>query len=595
MGIKIRIRDGMCPDPTTGDGGATEGDIRGSYSDMIDTIGVVDLANGHCLVTENTPAALSVLIAPGIVYIPNADYDELDSDEPKFYEAIIDAEAELEIAENTSGSTRVDLVCVKIDKTITPDEHASNIATLIIVQGTPGAGAPTLPDNHAKLAEIEVADSASTIVTADITDSRVQSKFNQDYESVTPTSVTVLTGKTFDDELRLKQIATPTDPATGYNKLYFKSDGKLYYLDENSVETEVGAGGGGDSYSSIFRQALINGNFDVWQRGTSLSVRTSGSFIADRWKEIVGAADWTPPTVVSSRQTLTPGELNGSYYFYRFAPNGPGTITGGLAIDGIATYIEHGTRYLCGLNKKVTVSFWARSSIANKKLGVYLSQRYGSGGSPTASETIIGTNWTLTSTWTKYTHTFTTNTLTSKTFGTANDDNLMFLFANVWGDNFKANVGDSSTENYVGAGNIDIAQVQLCAGDVALPFMPKSFEEELRACQRYYEKSYNYAVAPGTNTTAGLVQIGTSVDTAGKAWVMIPFKANKRGTPTISVWTASGTASQVEYSANGGAYGASTNYGVEREGTNHFCLNATGKTGGQTGTIAFHYQAVDEI
>lgn len=292
--------------------------------------------------------------------------------------------------------------------------------------------------------------------------------------------------------------------------------------------------------SSLFRQAIINGNFDVWQRGTSLSVRTSGSFIADRWKEIVGVLGWTPPTVVSSRQTLTPGELNGSYYFYRFAPNGTGTITGGSAVDGIATYIEHGTRYLCGLNKKVTVSFWARSSIANKKLGVYLTQRYGSGGSPTASETIIGTNWTLTSTWTKYTHTFTTNTLTGKTFGTANDDNLMFLFANVWGDDVKANVGDSSTENYVGAGNIDIAQVQLCAGDVALPFMPKSYEEELRACKRYCH-------AITTVAAHEPISMAVAVTTAA-AYAVVPLGVPMRVVPTITVtagdWALMGTATK---------------------------------------------------
>ena len=162
MTINIRIRDGMCPDPTTGEGGATEGDIRGSFSDIIDVVGVKDLAGGHCAVTQNSPAALSVLVAPGIVYIPNADYNELDSNEPKFYEAIIDAEAEVAIGENTSGSTRIDLICVKIDKTITPDKHASNIATLVAVAGTPGAGAPTLPDNHAKLAEVEVANGAAT-------------------------------------------------------------------------------------------------------------------------------------------------------------------------------------------------------------------------------------------------------------------------------------------------------------------------------------------------------------------------------------------------------------------------------------------------
>ena len=181
MTINVRVRDGMCPDPTTGDGGATEGDIRGSFSDIIDLVGVKNLAGGHALVTQNSPAAMSILVAPGIVYIPNANYDELDSNTVKFWEAIITVSTTVTITANTSGSTRIDLICAKMDTAITPDEHASNIATLVAVAGTPGAGVPATPDNYAKLAEVEVANGASTIVTADITDSRVQAKINSDY------------------------------------------------------------------------------------------------------------------------------------------------------------------------------------------------------------------------------------------------------------------------------------------------------------------------------------------------------------------------------------------------------------------------------
>jgi len=181
MGINVRIRDGLCPDPSTGEGGATEGDIRGSFSDIIDVIGVKDLAGGHCLVTQNSPAALSVLVSPGIVYIPNADYDELDSNQVRFWEAIVTVSTAVTITANTSGSARVDLVCAKMDTAVTPDEHASNIATLVAVAGTPGAGTPATPDNHYVLATVAVANGASTIVNADITSTRVQSKIDFDF------------------------------------------------------------------------------------------------------------------------------------------------------------------------------------------------------------------------------------------------------------------------------------------------------------------------------------------------------------------------------------------------------------------------------
>jgi hypothetical protein len=47
------------------------------------------------------------------------------------------------------------------------------------------------------------------------------------------------------DALLMPQIATPANPAAGYDKLYFKNDDKLYKLTSAGAETEIGAGGGG--------------------------------------------------------------------------------------------------------------------------------------------------------------------------------------------------------------------------------------------------------------------------------------------------------------------------------------------------------------
>ena len=41
--------------------------------------------------------------------------------------------------------------------------------------------------------------------------------------------------------------STPSNPAAGEHKTYFKNDGKLYTLDENGNEVEVGSGAGGGS------------------------------------------------------------------------------------------------------------------------------------------------------------------------------------------------------------------------------------------------------------------------------------------------------------------------------------------------------------
>lgn len=36
-----------------------------------------------------------------------------------------------------------------------------------------------------------------------------------------------------------KQIDTPANPAATFNKIYFKSDGKLYYLTSGGTETQI--------------------------------------------------------------------------------------------------------------------------------------------------------------------------------------------------------------------------------------------------------------------------------------------------------------------------------------------------------------------
>lgn len=164
MANTVRIRNGMS--------NATEGDILGNFGDLVG-VGVVDKANGHLLVTQDSPRGMSIQVAGGIVYVPNAGYNQLDSDTPKFYPVVCDAEA-LTIDNNTSGQTRNDIVCVKVDKSIFPDADASNIATKIVVKGTAGGGIPTTPANHYKLANIVVVNGETEITNAEITDTREQ-------------------------------------------------------------------------------------------------------------------------------------------------------------------------------------------------------------------------------------------------------------------------------------------------------------------------------------------------------------------------------------------------------------------------------------
>lgn len=341
------------------------------------------------------------------------------------------------------------------------------------------------------------------------------------------------------------------------------------YLIQNSLPTH-----------SMSRQAIINGNFDVWQRGTSFTMTAaSTTYGPDRWRDSTAVDGGTNPTLTRSRQVLTSGDLPGSFFFNRLTTDGAGSSLGNGSYYISKQCIENGVRNLCGLGKKVTLSFWAKSDIANKKIGINIRQVYGTGGSPTAAEEINGASWTLTSTWTKYTYTFTTNTLVGKTFGTAYDDFLEYQFWYAWGTTYKDKVGAAGAETYVGSGNIDIAQVQLCAGEVALPFQPKSFEEELRACQRYYEKSYDYATAPGTATrigTAGTVGYDATQSFSGGG---IVYKVYKRAIPTVSFWDHNGSAGKAEYVGVGSITIAVTSIFSGQSGCNGFTTAGFGANG----------------
>lgn len=51
-----------------------------------------------------------------------------------------------------------------------------------------------------------------------------------------------LTAKTFGDPVTITQVATPSNPSAGLNKIYTKSDDKAYILSSSGVETKIGAG-----------------------------------------------------------------------------------------------------------------------------------------------------------------------------------------------------------------------------------------------------------------------------------------------------------------------------------------------------------------
>lgn len=340
----------------------------------------------------------------------------------------------------------------------------------------------------------------------------------------------------------------------------------------------------GSAYYTMSRQALINGNFDIWQRGTSWT-NPSNLYTADRW--IINGSANGVANAIHSRQLLNSGELDKSFYFNRLQVDGAGTDSASNNYI-LRQRIENGTRYLCGNGKKVTISFWARSSISGKRIGVNIDQIYGSGGSPTSPENITGTAVTLTSTWTKYTVTITTNTLSGKTFGTNNDDYLQISLWYMWGSTYSSRMNVADTETFRAAGTIDIAQVEVNAGDQALPFQPRSFADELSLCQRYYEKSYNYDNAPGTPSASGMESriSQTSVVSGGNlslyTYSPIIFRTPKRVVPTVNIYNRNNGVSNSVFDDSSGKNITFTGISTFISGNKNALMNLTGLNSADT-------------
>jgi hypothetical protein len=223
------------------------------------------------------------------------------------------------------------------------------------------------------------------------------------------------------------------------------------------------------------KNAIINGAFNVWQRGTSVSLTTNTTaFGPDRFSAL---CTFSAGTASYAQQTFTPGTAPVSgyegQYFSRITCGSTSTYTEfGQKIENVQTYA----------GQTITFSFWAKSS-ASIVFTPYLIQNFGSGGSANTNTT--ASNITLTSSWTRYTMQFAAPALTGKTIGTSSYLKIEMDYV-------------SGTLN---SATIDTWGWQLEAGSVATAFQTATgtIQGELAACSRYYQFAYGGFMGLVTN------------------------------------------------------------------------------------------------
>ncbi len=264
-----------------------------------------------------------------------------------------------------------------------------------------------------------------------------------------------------------------------------------------------------------FRNKIINGNFDFWQRGLTQVANGYGS--DDRWinsnngstkSHIRIATGWLPipPVPTSASRTIV-------------------TSVAGATNFVAKQYRIEDVRTLAG--KTATLTFYARADAA-KPMSVEFGQGYGTGGSPSPLDLGIGVQKiNLTTSWQRFDVVVNLPGLTGKTLGT---DNNSFVLLTLWfdaGSSFNARSGTLGQQS----GTFDITSVSLVEGDVtgeSNPFAPRHYQQEQSLCQRYYKRfdfaSIYYGFPDTTNAASrrywaipltNSMRIAPTADTSG--------------------------------------------------------------------------------
>ena len=244
------------------------------------------------------------------------------------------------------------------------------------------------------------------------------------------------------------------------------------------------------AYNTMGKNRIINGAMEIWQRGTSLTSSSNQAYgFADRWMtNIAGTATWSQSADVPSSG-------------FKYSLSVAGTSA---TYAGIVQRIEsNNCSDLSG--QSVTVSFWAKQSVGSS--GIAMALHHANSADAFGSVTSIGsTTFTLTSSWAKYSYTF-----TNLPSGSLNGLQLT-IYVNA----------ASATDTILYTG------VQLEIGSVATEFERRPYGMELQLCQRYYQ-IYQQPPLRG-------VVVGTS--SAFRMGMILPVQMRAAPTATVGALPA---------------------------------------------------------
>jgi hypothetical protein len=229
------------------------------------------------------------------------------------------------------------------------------------------------------------------------------------------------------------------------------------------------------------KNALINGAFDYWQRGTSFTLTAGGTYTSDRWAATRqnGAGTVTRKSFPVDSSTVP-----------NSAPNFLSFNQSTAATDYAPNIVQNIEDVRTFAGQTVTLSLYVKAS-KTIAISLFAYQNGGSGGTSQTglSPTVIGN---ATTSWTRLSYTFAMPSVSSLTVGTSSMTQIYLQMP----------LNDTYT--------VDFSQVQLEVGSVATSFTRAggTLQGELAACQRYYFRTSdtgsfaNYGMGYADQTTS---------------------------------------------------------------------------------------------
>jgi hypothetical protein len=263
----------------------------------------------------------------------------------------------------------------------------------------------------------------------------------------------------------------------------------------------------GGAGMGAFRNRIINGDMRIAQRGTSFPISgvNSNYYYLDRW------TTYATGTFIFSQQTLTASDTPFQLGFTNsLRLTGTGTSTAYEIMQFIEGYNTVDLKWTTSFGVPITVSFWLRS-LCTAGTVIAVTMRTSTGSYAYNSPITI----TNPSTWQYVTVTIPPPPNGATGIGLTNGVGLTLDIGsyaatagqaptpNAWlASNYTTIAG--TTNIMATAGNyIELTGVQLEKGTVATGFEFRNYAQELALCQRYFQKSYSIATAPGTATESG--------------------------------------------------------------------------------------------